>query len=142
MPLGLGLDLKIGIVWDRLRLTKLPLFVILLNTLKNWFFSGNKTVSGCKLEKHVFMINFFLNFLAFSVFYAKNKNAYFDPSLKCAAPKPWSKYTTFNPTKNGLNLKFGRSNILSIMFPEQFLIVLVTLTFFVILLQPWYHLYR
>ena len=47
---------------------------------------------------YTFLLNFpqFSNFFLFSAFCMKNvKQVYFDQCLECAAPKCWSKYTTF-----------------------------------------------
>ena len=53
-------------------------------------------------QKNMFLLNFapvFLGFPLFHLFNAKNmKKSYFIQRLKCAVPKHWSKYTTYNNT--------------------------------------------
>ena len=58
MLLGLGLDLKIGMVWDRLRLTQLPLFVILLI-----FFTKIMSNHKCYVTQSEYYFYFTLDFL-------------------------------------------------------------------------------
>ena len=64
-------------------------------------FFGNKTPGqrlGANSKKSIFcsillQICYFLHFFSFLA--QKNgENDYFDQHLRCAAPKPWSKYTT------------------------------------------------
>ena len=64
-----------------------------------FIFFGNKTVYQRlgATQKNVFFARICCKFLAFlELFCRKNsENDYFDQHLECAAPKRWSKYTTY-----------------------------------------------
>ena len=83
------------IVNPPIKLTKSKFFIY-------WFFWGIKhsTSVWVQTKKSRFLPNFAANFLPFfsflELFNLKNaENDYFNQHLECAAPKRWSKYTTY-----------------------------------------------